>query len=294
MSLAPNSSAGSHRDNDPRVIIDSTSDSETGRGDDSDSDGGIFMGAVNSAIREAQRSPQPTPHQLINLVDSPSPASTRPPSNRPLLHRPPSNPQGSGAGAKHILQPEDVVGAMAGDGENEEHAIKIHPADGPSPQRNAHHRNFQYDVMEDYVLEEDLDDNMIARLSDQNEMNELAFFPSGSDIAARQRDFQNEEATALESRDDCISSVAHLFPGICLDYVATLYDTESVASDRLIAYILDKVEKGTAWPKAKDNEKHKKRKRELGQDEQAALRYGAADRIMGVAGPPTKGIRGFM
>lgn len=287
MSLAQNSPAGPSRNDDPRIIIDLTSDSETDQGDDGDSgsDGGVFMSPVESAIREAQRSPLPPLHQLINLVDSPSPTASRPPSNSQELEQ---------VVMRHNSQVYGFMNNMAADGENEELAIETQSVHGPSHQRNAYERNFQHDMIADYVLDEDLDDSVMARLSDQNEMSELPFFTEGSNIVARHGEIKNEGATTFESRDECISSVARIFPGICLDYVAKLYDADIMASDRLIAYILDKVEKGTAWPKAKDSEKHKKRKRDVDQDEQAALRYGATDRIMGVAGPASKGIRGFM
>lgn len=84
----------------------------------------------------------------------------------------------------------------------------------------------------------------------------------------------------VESRVDCVDQLVAVFPGICRDYVSGLYDSISQSSDRLIAHILDKVEKGTSYPTAKEIQKSLKRKRELDEDEEATRKYGAVDRIM--------------
>jgi len=100
-----------------------------------------------------------------------------------------------------------------------------------------------------------------------------------------------QPAVVMETRIECVDTVLMVFPGICRDYVSELYDTISESSDRLIAHILDKMDKGTAYPKARDIQKTLKRKRELDEDEEAARKYGAADRII----PATVGgIRPYM
>jgi E3 ubiquitin-protein ligase RNF216 len=52
------------------------------------------------------------------------------------------------------------------------------------------------------------------------------------------------------------------------------------SSERLIAHILDQMDKGILYPKAKDKAKDLKRKRDVDEDEEAARKYGAPDRIV--------------
>lgn len=82
-----------------------------------------------------------------------------------------------------------------------------------------------------------------------------------------------------ESKVECVDQVVALFPGICRNHVSNLYCSVSQSSDGLIAHILDKMDKGDAYPTAK-RETSLKRKREVDEDEEAARRYGAVDRIM--------------
>lgn len=85
----------------------------------------------------------------------------------------------------------------------------------------------------------------------------------------------------VESRVECVDQVVAVFPGICRDYVATLYDSVAQSSDRLIAHILDKVERGSSYPTAKEIERSLKRKREiLDEDEEAARKYGDVARVV--------------
>lgn len=79
-----------------------------------------------------------------------------------------------------------------------------------------------------------------------------------------------------ESLDNCLVSLLNLFPGICSDYVTKIYETVSKSSNRLVEYILDKVEKGTPYPKNKS--KTLKRKRELDPDEELVKKYSAGAR----------------
>lgn len=82
----------------------------------------------------------------------------------------------------------------------------------------------------------------------------------------------------VETQVECIGTVVTLFPGICRDHVSELYDTISQSSDQLIAHILDKQEKGTPWPKAKEKQNMLKRKRDIDEEEEAIRKYTAADR----------------
>jgi TRIAD3 protein (E3 ubiquitin-protein ligase RNF216) len=90
---------------------------------------------------------------------------------------------------------------------------------------------------------------------------------------------QIEEAPApmVETRDQCVDQVLAVFTGICQDHVSKLYDTVAQSSDFLIAHILDQIDKGKHYPKAKDTQKSLKRKR-VDEDEEAARKYGAANR----------------
>lgn len=160
----------------------------------------------------------------------------------------------------------------------------------------------------DYVLDDDFNDEMIARFmagqpneQDGFELEEAQPFqieqpPAPQPPAApqpfqfaqppapRQPDlpaqpFQQVEAEPqIEDRFDCIEIVLALFPDICQHHVGELYDTVGKSSDLIIAHILDKTENGTSYPKAKDKEKTLKRKREVTEEEAAVQKYGAADR----------------
>ena len=85
----------------------------------------------------------------------------------------------------------------------------------------------------------------------------------------------------MDTKAQCIDQVLAVFPGICRDYISELYNTnDAKSSDYLIAHILDKIDKGTPYPKAKDTQKTLKRKREVDEDEEAARKYGSAYRVI--------------
>jgi hypothetical protein len=87
--------------------------------------------------------------------------------------------------------------------------------------------------------------------------------------------------SAVDTKAQCIDQVLAVFPGICGDYISELYNTnDAKSSDYLIAHILDKIDKGTPYPKAKDTQKTLKRKREVDEDEEAARKYGSAYRVI--------------
>jgi hypothetical protein len=78
---------------------------------------------------------------------------------------------------------------------------------------------------------------------------------------------------------ECVNDVVAIFPDICRDFVSELYDTEvGATAEPLIAHILDKMDRGIEYPKAKDKIRPLKRKREVDEDEEAAKEYGRADR----------------
>jgi hypothetical protein len=98
-------------------------------------------------------------------------------------------------------------------------------------------------------------------------------------------------ADIAEPKDECIQMVAAVFPGICLDHVSDLYDKIAKASERLIAHVLDQTEKGIVYPKAKDKAKDLKRKRDIDENDEAARKYGAPDRVISAQ---VGGIRPYM
>jgi TRIAD3 protein (E3 ubiquitin-protein ligase RNF216) len=100
-------------------------------------------------------------------------------------------------------------------------------------------------------------------------------------IAGSSRDQQIQQpAPKMETITQCVDMTLTVFPGICRDYVSELYDSVSPSSDHVIAHILDKMDKGIGYPKAKDLQKTLKRKRDIDEDEDAVRKYGAADRIV--------------
>ncbi|QSZ34586.1 hypothetical protein DSL72_006180 [Monilinia vaccinii-corymbosi] len=93
----------------------------------------------------------------------------------------------------------------------------------------------------------------------------------------------NPPQPIMETKGECINAVVAVFPEICRDHVAGLYDEVSQSSDQLIAHILDKADTGSVYPKAKDGQKGLKRKRVLNEEEEAIQKYEAAGRTVGPA-----------
>lgn len=86
----------------------------------------------------------------------------------------------------------------------------------------------------------------------------------------------------IDHKVECVDDVLSVFPDICRDYVSELYDSGvGEIAEQLVAHILDKVDNGSDYPKAKDKLKTLKRKREVDEDEEAANKYGSIDRENG-------------
>lgn len=86
----------------------------------------------------------------------------------------------------------------------------------------------------------------------------------------------------IDVKQDCIDDVLTVFPDICRDYVTQLYESGiGEIAELLVAHILDKLDGGTEYPKAKDKLRTLKRKREVDADEEAAKEYGNIDRENG-------------
>lgn len=153
------------------------------------------------------------------------------------------------------------------------------------------------DIWGDYDLDDDFDDEAVAAAFDFDQQYAIHPAPAGRPEHAApappatppiQEDIPEE---IMETRIECVDTILGVFPGICRDYVSELYDTVSKSSERLIAHILDKMDKGSSYPNAKEKLKKLKRKRDVDEDMEAARKYGAPDRIM----PTTVGgIRSFM
>jgi len=90
--------------------------------------------------------------------------------------------------------------------------------------------------------------------------------------------------TLIRLKVECVDDVLAVFPDICRDYVTELYDIRvGETAEQLIAHILDKLDNGTEYPKAKDKLKTLKRKRDVDEDEEAVNKYGNIDRANGSA-----------
>lgn len=171
------------------------------------------------------------------------------------------------------------------------------PVSRPAPDAKAA-SNARQGIMGDYVQDEEFDEAMMAQI-----MGQFGEVEQNANAAALQEGFQPpanarsaaraDEVIAVESREECIENVIMLFPGICEEYVEEIYNTVSKSSDRLIAYILDKIEKGTSYPSARDKLKVLKRKRDLDEDEEAVRKYGGLDRVIPALGAGS-GVRPLM
>jgi hypothetical protein len=159
------------------------------------------------------------------------------------------------------------------------------PARQPSPRLG---RN---EVWGDYVIDDDFDAEEFARVIDlEQDYPFQALRPPIPPVAPRPRaaslapapaqQEQHQPAAVVEPQDECVQTVVAVFPGICIDHVSDLYDKMAKSSERLIAHILDQMDKGILYPTAKDKAKDLKRKRGVDEDEEAARKYGAADRIV--------------
>ena len=77
------------------------------------------------------------------------------------------------------------------------------------------------------------------------------------------------------SRVECVNDVAAVFPDICRNFVSELLDSGvGATAEPLIAHILDDMERGVKYPKARD----KARRLKIDEDEEATKEYGRADR----------------
>lgn len=88
----------------------------------------------------------------------------------------------------------------------------------------------------------------------------------------------NQNNTPPESLEECLHTIEAVFPGICHDYVARLFQTISKSSERLIDHVLTEV----PYPRARDQQMALKRKRQFDSDEEAARKYEAPDRVIPV------------
>jgi hypothetical protein len=172
----------------------------------------------------------------------------------------------------------------------------------PAPARPASPPPARNQEWGDYIIDGDFDAAEFARaLENEGEWHFMAGPPApGPPIAPHQQAAPPaaapvqqvpQLAAIAESKDECIQMVAAVFPGICLDHVSELHNKISKSSERLIAHLLDQMDKGVLYPKAKDKAKDLKRKREVDEIEEAARKYGAPDRVISAN---VGGIRPYM
>ncbi len=169
----------------------------------------------------------------------------------------------------------------------------------PAPAMPANLPPVRNQVWGDYIIDDDFDAAEFARaLENEEEFRFMAEDPMAprpqpqaapAPVAPVQ---QVPQPTAVaEPKDECIQIVAAVFPGICLDHVAELYNKVSKFSEQLIAHVLDQMDRGIIYPKAKDKAKDLKRKRDVDEIEEAARKYGALDRVISAN---VGGIRPYM
>jgi hypothetical protein len=92
----------------------------------------------------------------------------------------------------------------------------------------------------------------------------------------------NSPHALVDNKVECVDDVLSVFPDICRDYVSELYDGGvGEIAEQLVAHILDRLDNGSDYPKAKDKLKTLKRKREVDEDEEATNKYGSIDRENG-------------
>jgi len=169
----------------------------------------------------------------------------------------------------------------------------------PAPARLANPPPARNQAWGDYIIDDEFGAEEFARAI-ENDDDWRVFAPAAAPIVSRPQAVPAPAAPVRhppqpveppEPQDECIQAVAAVFPGICLDHVAELYNKISKVSERLTAHILDQMEKGIVYPKAKDKAKDLKRKRVVDEIEEAARKYGAPDRVVSAH---VAGIRPYM
>jgi TRIAD3 protein (E3 ubiquitin-protein ligase RNF216) len=150
---------------------------------------------------------------------------------------------------------------------------------------NLHARND--DFFGDYVFDDEMDEEDLAQvtqaithLEDYDIQPAIRPGPAAVNASAAtlppRRPSNSDPDFPSETKDECINKVLEVFGDICRDHVSGLYDSVSKSSERILACIVDKIEKGQGFPKAKVL----KRKRQLTEYEEAAQKYATADRIV--------------
>jgi hypothetical protein len=125
----------------------------------------------------------------------------------------------------------------------------------------------------------DIQDPELARLMEEEFNAQMGLRQPENDVlsvSSQQAAGQSQPTT--ESKDTCLNMVLIVFPDICPRHVTNLYDTISKHGERVIAHILENMDGGMPYPKAKDTKKPLKRKRELDEDEEATLKYDSPGR----------------
>jgi len=174
----------------------------------------------------------------------------------------------------------------------------------PAPARPDNPPPARRQVWGDYIIDDEFDDAEIAQLIEDDlggdffadppaprERPSVIPHPQAVPALAAPIPQQPQASAPAEPKDECIQTVAAVFPGICLDHVAELYNKIAKSSERLIAHLLDQMDKGIVYPKAKDKAKDLKRKRVVDENEEAARKYGAPDRVVSAN---VAGIRPYM
>jgi hypothetical protein len=135
------------------------------------------------------------------------------------------------------------------------------------------------DFFGDYVFDDEMDEEILAQAAqaiiDLEDYDIQQDIRPGPALAPRRTPNPDPDFPP-ETKDECINKILEVFGDICRDHVSGLYDKVSKSSERILAYIVDKIEKGESYPKPKVL----KRKRQFSEYEEAAQKYATADRII--------------
>jgi hypothetical protein len=207
------------------------------------------------------------------------------PASQPVLSSQPSSPSPPGLAANRVVQP------VARDS----FAKELSPASllrqqnlvmfGDEVNINEHLNDF--DNFDDLDIR---DANLAKAMEDEFRAGMIARNLGDNGSFTSDQQAIDPPSSTADAKEECLGMVKAVFPDICVKHISGLYDTISRQSDQIIAHILENMDRGKSYPKAMDTKKTLKRKRELDEDEEAALKYSAADRPT----PPSNALQRYM
>lgn len=207
------------------------------------------------------------------------------PASQPVLPSQPSSPSPPGLAANRVAQP------VGRDSFAKELSLASHllqqnlVTSGDEVNFNEHLNDF--DNFDDLDIR---DANLAQAMEDEFRAGMIARNLGDNGSFTSDQQAVDHPLSTADAKEKCLSMVKAVFPDICVEHISGLYDTISRQSDRIITHILENMDTGNSYPKAVDTKKTLKRKRELGEDEEAALKYSAAHRPT----PPSYPLQRYM